>query len=189
MSMRQSLGESVLEVKPLLPEQWPLLKAVRLKALADAPEAFATTLAQAQAWPDGEWQGRARRFAADPPAAAYVAFLDGKPCGMVSCYSFQADGHATGSVAELTAFWVAPERRGQGAAQALIDRVVKWATAQNITAVQAWVTEDGHRAIAFYEKTGFRETGQRQAYTPDSSKQIILLARSLAPPDDCEEVQ
>ncbi len=165
----------MLEVKLTLPHHWPLLKDVRLRALADAPEAFGTTLTQAQAYSDAEWQARAQRFSELPSAAGCLAFVDGVPCGMASAYPSQEDPDA----AELTAFWVAPEQRGQGVADALVTAIVEWAVLQGVTTLQAWVVEDNARAIGFYRKLGFQETKERQPHTPDPAKQIRLLVKTV----------
>lgn len=172
----------MLEVKPLLMHEWPVLKQVRLRALADAPEAFCTTSAQAQAWTDGEWRERAGRFAVNPPAAARIAYLDGMPCGMMTCYFAAPDTQNAEAVAELTAVWVDPAARGQGAGEALVASMVDWAGTQGIRVLQAWVMEGNERAVAFYKKVGFAETGQRQPDEPGSWKYMTLLARRLEAP-------
>ena len=46
-------------VRRLRPDEWRELRALRLRALADAPEAFGATLAEAEADPDAAWQLRA----------------------------------------------------------------------------------------------------------------------------------
>lgn len=171
----------MLEVKPLLASEWPVLKAVRLRALADVPNAFSTTVAQAQAYSDTEWQMRAGRFMVNPPAAMRIAYLDGTPCGMMSCYPASPESAGAEQVAELTAVWVDSTVRGQGIGEALVASIVGWAVAQGIGMLQAWVTEGSHRAIAFYKKVGFEETGQRQAEGPDAPQHIILMARMLTP--------
>ncbi len=172
----------MVEVKPLLAHEWPLLKQVRLRALADAPDAFSTTLAQAQTWTDGDWQKRAGRFAVNPPAAARIAYLEGAPCGMMTCYPAAPQPDVTGPIAELTSVWLAPAARGQGAGEALVASIVDWANAQGIGVLQAWVMEGNEGAIAFYKKVGFAQTAQRQPDEPDPSKHIILLTRRLQPP-------
>jgi len=168
----------VLKIKQLTPDQWPLLKAVRLRALADAPEAFCTQLAEAAARTDAEWQENARRFTLLPPAVSYHALSGGIPCGMANCFVSKDDPQT----AELTGFWVAPEQRGTGIGAALVAAVTDWAKSQNVATLQAWVVEDNHRAIRFYEKLGFLDTGQRQPHTPEPSKQILLLAHALILP-------
>ncbi len=165
----------MLEVKPILPQHWPLLKDVRLRALADAPYAFGTTLAEAQAYSDAEWQARARRFSELPPAAGCITYWDNTPCGMASAYLPAERPDA----AELTAFWVAPEHRGRGVADALITFIVNWASAQSLAVLEATVVEDNHRAIAFYKRMGFQATGHSEPFRGDPSKRILLLAKRL----------
>ena len=164
----------MLEIRPLIPDEWRLLKEVRLKALQDAPEAFGTTLTQALAWDDAQWQENAQRFAVLPPATSYFAFSNNFPFGMVNCFMSLEDRQ----VAELTAFWVAPERRGLGIEAALVASAAEWASTQGIIALQAWVGEDNHRAIGFYRRVGFSEVGPYQTHTSDSKKQIILLTKN-----------
>lgn len=169
----------MLEIKPLLPHEWPLLKQVRLRALADAPDAFSTTLAQAQAYTDTDWQERAHRFAHPPPAAARIAYLNGTPCGLMTCYPASPQPTLAAPIAELTAAWVDPVARGQGAGEALAASIVAWAVTQNIRTLQAWVREDNPRAIAFYKKVGFAETSQRLLEPTDPPRYALLLTRLL----------
>ena len=145
------------QIKPLLPNDWPLLKTVRLRALAENPEAFGTTLTQASAWDDARWQENARRFTLLPPAASFLAYADDLPCGMVNCFTAETPPNT----AEMTAFWVAPEQRGQGIGEALVAGIVDWAKSQGVTTLQAWVVEDNYRALGFYKKLGFQETEER----------------------------
>ncbi len=166
----------MLEIKPILPQDWRVLKDVRLRALADAPEAFGTTLAQAQAYSEAEWQARARRFSGSPPAAGCLAFVEGVPCGMASAFPSAENTRA----AELTAFWVAPEARGQGVAEAMVALLVEWAAAQGFAVLEAGVVEDNHRAIAFYKRFGFVETGQSEPFRGDPSKRIIGMSLQLS---------
>lgn len=162
-------------MKPLLPHEWPVLKQVRLRALADAPDAFSTTLAQAQAYTDADWQERANRFTLPPPAAARIAYLDGTPCGMMTCYPASPQPTLAAPIAELTAVWVDPAARGQGAAEALTTSLIDWAHAQGIRTLQAWVMEDNPRALAFYKKMGFGETGQSHPEPTEPPRYALLL--------------
>ena len=46
-------------VRRLRPDEWRDLRALRLRALEDAPDAFGATLAEEAAEPDLTWQERA----------------------------------------------------------------------------------------------------------------------------------
>ena len=87
----------------------------------------------------------------------------------------------------MTAFWVAPESRGQGIAEAMVAFVAEWASAQGAAVLEAGVVEDNHRAIAFYKKVGFAEIGRSHPFRGASLKQIILLAKRLTPEDCASE--
>ena len=165
----------MLEIKLVLPEHWPVLKSVRLRALADAPEAFGTTWAEALAYPEGEWQARARRFTETPPATGYIAYWNGAPCGMACAYPSEGTPQAAG----LTSFWVAPEARGQGIGDTLVAFIADWAAAAGFAMLEADVVEDNHRAIAFYKRMWFQATGQSEPFRGDPSKQIVRLAKTL----------
>ena len=165
----------MLEVKPILPQHWPLLKDVRLRALADAPEAFGTTLAEAQAYSDAEWQARARRFSELPPAVGCLAYLDNIPCGMACAYPSGENPQAAG----MTSFWAAPKARGQGVADALVSFIAEWTKAQGLSVLEADVVEDNHRAIAFYKRIEFQATDHSEPFRGDMSRQILLLAKML----------
>ena len=165
----------MLEIKPILPEDWPLLKDVRLRALADAPEAFGTTLAQAHAYSDAEWQAKARRFSESPPATGCLAFIEGVPCGMASAYPSDKNSRAT----ELTSFWVAPERRGSGVGEAMVTFLAEWAVALGFAMLEADVVEDNTRAQAFYAKVGFQKTSKSEPFRGDPSKRILRLALDI----------
>jgi GNAT superfamily N-acetyltransferase len=169
----------MLEVKPLREEEWALLKSVRLQALAESPEAFSTTLLRAQSWSDEEWQERARRFAVGTREVAYLAYMDGRPCGMVTCYLSEETSLPASSLAAL---WVHPEVRQKGVGAALVDAALQWSKRYGVTTVEARVTEQNSKAIAFYERLGFERTDPPALTDPASAPTEVSLLRTL-PPD------
>jgi len=54
-----------------------------------------------------------------------VAYLNGKPAGMISGTAANQDG-----TIELISMWVAPFARGQGIGDSLVAAVIKWARGQ-----------------------------------------------------------
>jgi GNAT superfamily N-acetyltransferase len=127
----------------------PRLRAIRLRALADAPAAFSTTYEQAAARPRAEWESQLERM------ATFVATADGADVGLVR--GIQHDQLANAGY--LISMWVAPEARRQGVASALIGTVVQWARAQGWNRLVLEVGETNAPAIALYARAGFAADG------------------------------
>jgi len=91
-------------VRRVRADEWRELRALRLRALADAPDAFGTTVAEAEAEPDVAWQERA--VAED--RATFVAEVAGRLIGMAAGGTNPMEASAAG----LYSMWVEPAARG-----------------------------------------------------------------------------
>lgn len=60
--------------------------------------------------------------------------------------------------------WVAPEWRGKGVAEALVAAVLSWSRTNGATSVTLRVFDANLAARRFYERIGFRRTGQRESH-------------------------
>ncbi len=125
------------------------LKALRLRALDDAPGAFATTLEEARGWPAERWRAQLGQL------ATFVAVRDGVDVGLARG---DRDPEAPGC-AWLLSMWVAPDARHQGIGRQLIDAVVAWARAAGCERMVLDVSDDNAAAIACYAALGFVPTG------------------------------
>jgi len=127
------------------------LRDVRLRALADAPWAFGSSLQREQDFDQDHWRGWTRS------AALFMALADGSPVGM-------AAGVAGSSNLDrkLVAMWVEPDWRGRGAASILVRSVVDWARSEGSERLRLWVAEANESAWRFYERAGFQVTGGRK---------------------------
>ena len=139
-----------IEVAPAVKEDWPALKAIRLRALADAPLAFCSTLKREQAFPDEIWQARAAS------GSSLLARLEGRVVGTAA--GVADPGEAPGSV-QLVGMYVDPVARGTGCAFALIDGVAAAASAAGASRLRLYVTEVNQSAERCYRRYGFRATG------------------------------
>ena len=110
--------QAEITVRRVRAEEWERLRAIRLRALADAPMAFGSTLAGEQAQPDEFWRGRAAGGAADDDRATFIAECDGEWVGLGTCV-LEAGG-AGERPAWVFGMWVDPVVRRQGTAQALL---------------------------------------------------------------------
>src|ERR671917_264257 len=59
--VRRDACVAMVTVRRIRADEGPLLRDLRLRALADAPEAFGQALQDAQAQPDAEWTQAARQ--------------------------------------------------------------------------------------------------------------------------------
>jgi ribosomal protein S18 acetylase RimI-like enzyme len=126
-----------------------LWRDLRLSALADAPDAFGSVLAD---WKDAD-QRRWRRRLLDVPFNA-VAVVDAVPVGQAS--GTDPDGSRR---PELISMWVAPQVRGTGVADALVRAVEEWAQRSGAVALRLSVRATNERAMRFYERSGFTASG------------------------------
>ncbi len=144
------------------PDQWPTWRDVRLRALEDAPEAFGASLADWSGAGDTaeRWRGRL-----DDVAANFVAYLDDQPVGQVSGAQWD-----DGDQVDLISMWVAPEARGLGVGDALVEAVARWGTEVGARSVALMVKVDNDPAIGLYKRHGYRRTD-----TPEQEGEIEMV--------------
>ena len=163
----------MIELRTLQSDDWPLWRELRMAALAEAPHAFGSTLAQWQGSGDREerWRGRLTI----PGARDLVAFLDGRPVGMAS--GVPAEEEQDG--AELISMWVSPTARGRGVGDRLIEEVERWAREHGARTLRLSVMPDNSRAAVLYERHGFTDTGEPGDLLPDGVRRERVMAKSL----------
>jgi ribosomal protein S18 acetylase RimI-like enzyme len=148
-----------MEVRQARAADWEALRELRLRALADAPDAFASTLQKEAALPEQVWRQRADGGAA---SVNFIAHDGGASIGMAAIF---AEANTPGRM-HLVGLWVDPQHRRQGVARALVERAVRWAEERQAREVVLWVADHNIPARMLYERIGFRPTGERQAYLP-----------------------
>lgn len=158
-------------VRPVAPQEWPRWRELRLRMLADAPDAFGTTLAEAQAMSDAAWQAA---VAAEPSRELWFATRDGV-CVGTARVQIEPDRLRS----HLYAMWVAPEARRSGAARALVDAARSWARERGACEIALEVTASNLAALELYRTTGFVDTGRRGLLRPGSTLSTRTLVARL----------
>lgn len=150
---------------------------LRLRALADSPSAFATTLEEAEQFPDEVWRTRVDGAAAGPDSTLYLASDgDGADVGLVAAVRNTVES----STAELISMWVAPDARRSGAGADLVRRVIDWASESGYRNVELWVVRGNDSAERLYRKLGFVETGDIKALPSDPCLNELRMRLDLA---------
>ena len=103
-------------VRRVRPDEGLRLRALRLRALADAPSAFGSTLAREEAFPDDVWQERATSGAAGEDRVTYVAEDGDRWVGMATgLMDGRASSRSRRDVRRVGSPWPATRRRaGRG---------------------------------------------------------------------------
>jgi ribosomal protein S18 acetylase RimI-like enzyme len=155
--------------------EWQAYRDLRLRALADSPDAFGSTLAVEQDRPDAEW---ARRLAAgvdERSQLPLVVELNGEAIGLAWSRLDVADPR----LAHVYQMWVDPAYRGRGAARLLMETIVDWARANGVSTLELDVTCDNVAATRLYRAMGFMPVGDPEPLRPGSPllKQRMQLVR------------
>ena len=158
-----------LRIRPGRPEDVDALRAIRLEALADSPDAYGETFAGASAWDDDTWAQKASQN-------YYLAEVDRRVVGMARGDRF--DGESQGRW--LFGMYVAPSARGTGAAAGLVDAVSSWTAVEGESELRLMVTATMGRARAFYSKMGFAETGRTMRMHRDDSLLLLEMMRDVS---------
>ena len=145
-----------------------LYRELRLEALKESPEAFATTYEAASKRDDDSWIQQADGSSIGDDRATFVVIAD-RPLGLAAIYREPDNA----SVGELIQMWIAPEYRGGSLAADLLDALLDWAARHDFITIRAEVTPGNSRALRFYQKCGFRLV--------DSEITAGVLAMDLVP--------
>ena len=139
-----------VSIRRIKPDEWPLLRDVRLRSLLDSPDAFGQRYDDAAAMPDDEWikiartsSAGARRawFLARDATDAVVGVVQARRRPPADCLLFS--------------MWVAPEARRVGVGAALVDAVDHWGGTWNAARIILWVIATNEGATRFYDRIAF----------------------------------
>jgi GNAT superfamily N-acetyltransferase len=161
--------ESTTTIRLCAPSDWRDLRAIRLEALSDTPEAYGSTYEESVRWSDAQWKNAAST------RLYYFADRDDRVVGMVSG-GFN-DAHP--GTRWLYGMYVTPNERGNGTAAQLVRSIGDWAKGHGVDEIYLHVGSSVPRARAFYEKVGFRPTGESFVMDRDRSLTLITMVLRL----------
>jgi len=162
-------------VRRFAANEWRAYRALRLHALRDAPDAFGSTLAREEAFPDDEWVQRLERGAGSPMDFPLIAEDDSQPIGLAWV---RIDPH-DGQVAELYQVWVDPVYRGRGVGRLVIDSALDWARSSGVRQMVLSVALGPSSALEFYRRLGFVEVGTPEPLRSGSTSRKQTMRRTL----------
>ena len=166
------------ELRRIRSDEGLTLRSLRLRALADAPMAFGSTLAREESFPENVWHERAAGGASGTDRVTFIAERDGMWVGLASGIA-RDPINPTDPGPFLVGMFVDSTERGHGLGTALVEAVVAWARLRGAAKVYLWVTSTNTPAIALYDKCGFQRTGDTQPLAHSPSVTELQMVRDL----------
>lgn len=171
------LAAMTIEIRRVRVDEWRLVRYIRLRALAEAPESFGSTYADQSILPEEYWRELVERRATSAEEATFIAVVDGVWSGMAAT----SPDDDLADAAMVQSMWVDPVSRRRGIADALVNTIMDWNRARGIDALTLWVTGSNRPAIRLYEKLGFNATGRTQPHPSNPALHEIEMIRPGVP--------
>jgi ribosomal protein S18 acetylase RimI-like enzyme len=153
-------------------EEWERARDLRLRAVAEAPEAFARSLEEEEGLSESDWRERVA------PSDSHVWFVeatdDDEFVGMA--VGFLDDPSKT---AYLFGMWVEPGRRRSGIGKRLVETVIEWGRGRGAVRFELEVNEATRPALALYQACGFAPTGHSGPLPSNPSATALEMARTI----------
>ncbi|MGO4434865.1 GNAT family N-acetyltransferase [Paenarthrobacter sp. RAF9] len=159
-----------------------MLKNIRLEMLADTPMAYVENLDAARRQTDTQWQQRAASMCGDGNVTLVAdgGKDDRRLYGLMRVVLKHPQDPGLAPVAMLISVYVAPEHRGLGLADELLNAACRVAgESLGADRLELGVHEDNARAQAFYSRHGFELTGASRPYPQDPAKLELVMERLL----------
>jgi ribosomal protein S18 acetylase RimI-like enzyme len=165
-----------MRIRPVEREEWEALRALRLKALLDSPDAFSALHKDEASRPAREWQRWISGEGGRQPGKAITFVADDEGFhGMATGAVFDAEpkrGHLFG-------MWIRPAARGRGLGMQLLDAVAAWARDHGVRELELRVSEGNSPAARLYDRAGFISTGERSPLRDGSELMCVVMVRHL----------
>lgn len=169
-----------ISVRRFNPAEWPIYKALRLRALEESPNAFGSTLDLEREQTDAAWTERLQNAVSSGQDCALIAEVEGTPSGLVWA---KADANDSGTV-NIFQMWVAPQARGRGVGDALLQAAIHWAKQYGARFAKLGATCGDNPAVRLYQRTGFVEFGATEPIRAGSAvliqNMILAIAKNAA---------
>lgn len=170
-------GGGMLAIRPVAATDWQSYRDLRLRALRDSHEAFASTHERESVRDDDDWRARVSAVASSSTAQAFFAHWNNEACGLVWCKASDVEL----GVVEIFQMWVTPDARGIGVGSALLERAIKWAEDHGAARVRLGVTIADSPAMNLYKASGFHAVGAPEPLREGSALMSQSMELNLGP--------
>jgi ribosomal protein S18 acetylase RimI-like enzyme len=160
--------------------EWREYRELRLRALAESPDAFGSVHADEAQRASSDWSARVASGATSALDLPLVAESRGELVGLLWARSEPSE---PGDV-HLYQMWVAPAARGAGIGRTLLETAIAWAAGRSARRVLLSVTCGDTPAARLYARSGFAPSGDPRPLRAGSELRVqplVLRLTSAAP--------
>ncbi len=157
------------QIVPLGITDWRTIREIRLRALADAPDAFTSSLERERSFDEAMWRHRATT------CQWFVAFDADEPVAVAGALPSPDEPARF----ELVGMWVAPSHRRRGIADGLLHGVADWANSSGASSLYLGVLEGNEEARSAYLAMGLRPTTETAVERGHRQRTIEFMALDL----------
>jgi RimJ/RimL family protein N-acetyltransferase len=160
----------MVTVESIEPDDWPILRDLRLRALDESAQWFAADLRTEAAYTETDWRTHANE------GAWGAVVVDGTSVGLVGVAAVEPE---RGADCWIHGWWIDPRFRGTGIAH----RMLEWL--DRVSAGREWhrqglgVWDDNVDAQAAFTRLGFRAVGPPQPSSRQPGKNYLAMYRHL----------
>jgi GNAT superfamily N-acetyltransferase len=165
-----------IRIRRIAPHDGMTLRDLRLRSIADSPDAFGQPLTEARERPDREWHQSARQSSRGDSRTWLIAEADGHSVGLVQGRKRRP------STLLLFSMWVDPSVRRSGVGRALVDALEDWARIWRARETVLWVYGDNREAIRFYRDLGFEVMQHGQEAESGARFRALAMRRDIHSP-------
>ena len=158
-----------MRVEEVGPDRWEVWREIRLRSLAEDPDAFGSTYEREAEFDEETWRSRVDGTS----GPAVLAFVHDVPVGMGGGFR-----HEPGSLT-VVAMWTEPAWRGRGVGGRVLEHVVRWARTRRL-ATELWVADANLGARRLYERHGFRGDGRSEPLRQGSTISMSHLVLDIS---------
>lgn len=162
-------------IRRIEPHDGLALRDLRLRSIADAPNAFGQPIAEARGRPEAEWHRSARQSSHGDNRTWLIAETDGGSVGLVQGRKRRP------STLLLFSMWVDPSVRRLGVGRALIDQLELWGQGWDASETILWVYGGNAAAIRFYRDLGFEAVKDGQDAESGARFGALAMRRDIRP--------
>jgi GNAT superfamily N-acetyltransferase len=156
----------MVEVRRVGAEEWRTLRDVRLRAVEDSPDAFATRFEEARQRPEQWWIDWAAMSAEGNGQAMFLAWDGAAAVGIVGTFVDERRW--------LIAMWTAPAARGRGVGRALVEAIATFAREAGSRELFLQVLEGNDTAASLYRGCGFEDVGPGEPHDDRATREMRL---------------